>query len=223
MHTSHSPSRRPSGTWRRTTAVTSVVLPAHIPAGSATSLAQTLRVAHRTHCTHPPLNLRQNNREQSGNLPDDVALHLAGYMAGVVAAVVAGVVALCLRSVAAHVPGDLPLGIRHAYASFAHTLRNFSASLADEYRPGMRFATASLPTTLHSAGSSTSASHAEPLRLRSGNTAGVSSIQLRLLSGRLPHMMRKVAGIPATESPVSHRMTVALSTARTTAVQAVIL
>lgn len=219
MHTNHSPSQRLSGTWRRTTAVTSVVLPAHIPAGSATPLAQTLHVAHRTHCTHPPLNLRQNNREQSGNLPDDVALHLAGYMAGVVA----GVVALCLRSVAAHVPGDLPLGIQHAYASFAHTLRNFSASLADEYRPGMRFATASLPTTLHSASSSTSASYAERLRLRSGNTPGVSSIQLRLLSGRLPHMMRKVAGIPATKSPVSHRMTVALSTARTTAVQAVIL
>lgn len=219
MHTSHSPSQRPPGTWRRTTAVTSVVLPAHMPAGSATPLAQTLRVAHRAHCTHPPLNLCQSNRKQSGSLPEDVALHVAGYVAGVVA----GVVALSLCSVAAHAPGELPQSNRHTYASSAHTLRNSSASFANEYRSGMRFTSVILPAALHSASGNLSASYADQLRLHSGNTPGVSSIQLRLHSGRLPHMMRKVAGIPATESPVSHRMTVALSTARTTAVQAVIL
>lgn len=219
MHTSHSPSQRPPGTWRRTTAVTSVVLPAHMPAVSATSLAQTLRVAHRAHCTHPPLNLCQSNRKQSGSLPEDVALHVAGYVAGVVA----GVVALSLCSASAHMPVDIPLSNRHGYASSAHALRNTSASLANEYPSAMRFSTASLPATLHSGSNRLSASYAERLRLRSGNTPGVSSIQLRLHSGRLPHMMRKVAGIPATESPVSHRLTVALSTARTTAVQAVIL
>lgn len=215
MHTSPSPSQRLSGTWRRTTAVTSVVLPAHMPAGSATPLAQTLRVAHRAHCTHPPLSLRQSYRKQSGNLPDDVALHVAG--------VITGVVALSLCNVAAHAPGELPQSNRHTYASSAHALRNSSASFANEYRSGMRFTSVILPAALHSASSNLSASYADQLRLRSGNTPGVSSIQLRLHSGRLPHMMRKVAGIPATESPVSHRMTVALSTARTTAVQAVIL
>lgn len=61
------------------------------------------------------------------------------------------------------------------------------------------------------------------MRLRSGNNAGVSSIQHRMHSGRLPHMMQNIAGIHAAESAVPHRMAVALSTAMTTAVQAVIL
>lgn len=223
MHTSHSPSQRLSGTWRRTTAVMSIALPARMPAGSATSLAQTLRVAHRAHCTYPPLNLCQNDREQSGYLPDSVALQLAACVAGHVAGVVADDVALCLCSTSACIPVVVPLGFRHVCANSAHRLRMSGASLAVIYRSRMRTATAFLPVALHSATNRHGAVHAHRLRLRSGNTPGVSSIQLRLLSGRLPHMMRKVAGISATESAVSHRMTVALSTARTTAVQAVIL
>ncbi len=223
MHTHHSPSQRPSGTWRRTTAVTSVVLPARMPAGSATSLAQTLRVAHRTRCTRPPLDLRLIYREQSGNLPGGVALQLAACVADDVASDVADDVALCLCSAYAGLPGYMPLSIRHICASTAHPLRNPGASLAVEYLTRLRTPTAMLPASLRSANNSSGASNAHRLRLRSGNTPGVSSIQLRLLSGRLPHMMRKVAGISATESAVSHRMTVALSTARTTAVQAVIL
>lgn len=135
MHTNHSPSQRPSGTWRCTTAVTSVVLPVCMPAGSATSLAQTLRVAHRTHCTRPALDLRLIYREQSGNLPRGVALQLAAYVAGDVVSVVADDVALCLCSAYAWLPGYIPLGIRHVCAITVHQLRKPSTSLAVAYQP----------------------------------------------------------------------------------------
>lgn len=204
MSTCHSP----SSTWHRATAVSSVIL----PAGPATHLAQTLRVANRGLCTRHPLAQRQIRRTSTGSLPLCLALQLPVGVAADVADDVADDVATWLRSV----PGISPAG-------YAHSLSRLSGKIGEVFPLPLRMRYAILPLRIRKTVSMPVDRYAQQLRLHSGNTPGVSSIHLRLHGGRLPHMMQNVAGIHAAESAVSHRMTVALSTAKNTAVQAVIL
>lgn len=223
MHTCHSPARHTPSTWRRTTAVTSVVLPTRLPADSATPLAQALRVGHRTHCTHTPQALRHIGRKPSASTPDDVALQPATDVAAHVAPDVADDVSHYLRTFTAGYGGECAQRHQQVSGWVAQTFRTLSANSTASVPGALRNTCAVLEHRLRSICRLLSAYGAQALRLHSGNTPGVSSIQLRILGGRLPHMMRKVAGIPAAESAVSHRMTVAISTATTTAMQAVIL
>lgn len=208
MSTCHSPARSLSGTWHPATAVSSAIL----PAGSATHLTQTLRVAHRGLCTRHPLAQRQIRRTYAGRLPLYLALQLPVDVAEHVAADVADDVAAWLRSV----PGI-------GSAGYAHSPRRLSDRFGDMFPSALRIRPAILPLGIRRTVGKPADMHAHQLRLHSGNTPGMSSIHLRLYGGRLPHMMQNVPGIHAAESAVSHRMTVALSTAKNTAVQAVIL
>lgn len=211
MHPTHSPTQPPRTMWRCATAVSSVGLPSTSPASTAPTLALAPHATNRTPTTVHPL---------------DVALQPPAHVAGYVATHVAAVVAEGNRSTQRRSSATLALVCRSASDYIPVALRDhrrlLSAHLAHLLRYILRFATARKLHSQRIASRLNSAVLAQAHRLLSGNTPGVSSIHLRMHGGRLPLMMRNVAGIRAAESAVRLRMTVDPYIAMSTAQQAVI-
>lgn len=215
MHTCHSPAMTRSGIWRRATAVSSVGL----PAGTPSALAQSHRQAWRTPGALLPPTGQMGNRRT----PDLLPLHVAGDVATDVAPDVAAYFAGTRRNHTDRRSATYAAWLRNAPAPTPHRIRMASALLTGCIPQAMRRPCVMFPVVVRRYFAVLSGGVALSLRSLSGNKPGVSSIHLRMISGRLPHMKRNVAGISAAESAVSHRMADALSTGTTTAMQAVIL